>query len=306
MRMRQLLYLKTIAEQKSITKASHKLFISQQAISQAIHNLETDLDTTLLNRSVHGTELTDDGKYVLELANQILALNDTLDEYFSHTKQNKISGSLKITAIQTVIDYFLPKPQVEFIKKHPQAQLTIIPKNDGNIISSLLNKETDLGFIGSPYVKNKSLIEKPDELIFTPFLTYKYLISVSTKSPLAKCKTLSIKNALNYPIAILEDQIENSLENYMPYRVLSTFQKPKIILASSTNFYTNLVKENIAISVSTSIVHNNKIINENSIPGIVDIPIRENIGGEMCYIYHKDNQHDELINTFLNIFLQSL
>lgn len=306
MRMRQLLYLQTIAEQKSITKASHKLFVSQQAISQAIHNLEDDLHTTLLNRSVHGTELTEDGKYVLELATQILSLNDALDEHFYHKKQAKLDGSLKIMAIQTIIDYFLPKAQVEFIKKYPYAPLSITLGNDEKIINSLLNKEIDLGLMGCPYVNNKSLINKPEELIFTPFLKYKYFVSISTNSPLAKCKTLSIKNILKYPIAILEEQIETSLEDYMPYRVLNQFQKPQVVLASSKNFYTNLIKENMAVAISTSIIHNNNFILESNPPGIIDIPIRENIGGEMHHIIHKDNQNNELLNAFIEIFNHSL
>ena len=39
MQLQQLLYLKTVGETKSIRKASEKLFVSQQAISQSIMKL---------------------------------------------------------------------------------------------------------------------------------------------------------------------------------------------------------------------------------------------------------------------------
>lgn len=306
MRMRQLLYLKTVAEEKSITKASRKLFVSQQAISQAINNLENDLHTTLLSRSVHGVELTTDGQYVLDTALQILRLNDSLSEHFNNRNCAQISGSLRIMAIQTVIDYFLPTAQVAFIKKFPQVKLSIIPESSEMMIKSLVNHHVELGFGGFPYINNKSLIEKPPELIFTPFVNYKYCVTVSKNSSLAKCQTLSVKNILKYPITILEEQIEDSLEDYMPYRILAQYQKPNVIMASSKNFYTSLIRENIAISLATSIIFDNTAFDSPIDNEVVNIPIRDNIGGELCIIRHQDSLNDHFVNVFVEDFQKNI
>ena len=51
-----------VAKEKSITKASKKLFISQPAISKSLKKLESDLNTVLFIRNLNGVSLTDQGK----------------------------------------------------------------------------------------------------------------------------------------------------------------------------------------------------------------------------------------------------
>ena len=50
-----------VAQTKSLSAASKRLFISQPAISKAIKQLENELGTALFFRSSKGVQLTDDG-----------------------------------------------------------------------------------------------------------------------------------------------------------------------------------------------------------------------------------------------------
>jgi DNA-binding transcriptional LysR family regulator len=50
----------------SLSKAAGSLFISQQALSRVIANLEKELGCALFMRSVRGIELTDNGRYLYE------------------------------------------------------------------------------------------------------------------------------------------------------------------------------------------------------------------------------------------------
>lgn len=61
MKIEHLYYFLIIAETKSINKAAHKLFISQQQLSRVINGLENDLHTQLLQRNSAGIELTEKG-----------------------------------------------------------------------------------------------------------------------------------------------------------------------------------------------------------------------------------------------------
>ncbi|MBQ3205000.1 MAG: LysR family transcriptional regulator, partial [Peptococcaceae bacterium] len=58
MRMEQLKYLVDIAETKSMSKTAERMFVSPQAVSQSIKQLETELDTELLVRTNMGVLLT--------------------------------------------------------------------------------------------------------------------------------------------------------------------------------------------------------------------------------------------------------
>lgn len=60
-----LYYLIKINDYQSISLAAENLHISQPALSQAIKNLEKNLNLTLLNRTYRGVNLTEDGKKVV-------------------------------------------------------------------------------------------------------------------------------------------------------------------------------------------------------------------------------------------------
>ena len=47
MTSKELLYIKTIAEEKSISKAARKLFIAQPSLSQSVQRIEEGLGTPL-------------------------------------------------------------------------------------------------------------------------------------------------------------------------------------------------------------------------------------------------------------------
>ena len=59
---RELLYIKTIAETKSISKASEKLFVTQPSLSQSLQKIEDELGVSLFVRQSRGMNLTFAGK----------------------------------------------------------------------------------------------------------------------------------------------------------------------------------------------------------------------------------------------------
>ena len=76
MDIRQLRYFVEVAKQKSFTKASETLFVSQPSISKMVKGLEAELKVTLLDRSEKEIELTDVGKVVYEQALDALRVVD--------------------------------------------------------------------------------------------------------------------------------------------------------------------------------------------------------------------------------------
>ena len=83
----QLLYLIDIAKTNSINATAKRMFSSQQAVSESIKHLENELNCTILNRSKTGVSLTDDGKYVLAHAIDMIAQYNTLLKHFNNASQ---------------------------------------------------------------------------------------------------------------------------------------------------------------------------------------------------------------------------
>ena len=58
MTSRELLYVKTIADEKSITKAAQKLYLTQPSLSHCVASIEKQLGTRLFRRTTSGLVLT--------------------------------------------------------------------------------------------------------------------------------------------------------------------------------------------------------------------------------------------------------
>ena len=82
MTLQQLLYAVKIAETKSMNKAAAELFISQPALSSAIHELEEELQVEIFFRNQRGIIVTTEGENFLSYARQIVEMSEMLKEYF--------------------------------------------------------------------------------------------------------------------------------------------------------------------------------------------------------------------------------
>ena len=64
MEFRQIQYFIKLSESTSISQAAKELFISQQALSKSIKNLESELNTRLFLRTNQGIKLSKSGVYL--------------------------------------------------------------------------------------------------------------------------------------------------------------------------------------------------------------------------------------------------
>jgi len=71
--LRQLRYFIACAEQGSVTRAAQSLSISQSSITEAIKELEADLNVTLFERHPRGLIVTHSGHQFMRHATKILA-----------------------------------------------------------------------------------------------------------------------------------------------------------------------------------------------------------------------------------------
>ncbi|MCH4095872.1 MAG: LysR family transcriptional regulator [Acidaminococcus provencensis] len=87
MNQRSLLYFLTTAEERNMTQAAKKLFISQQTLSSAIQRLEKEYHTQFFLRGPH-LQLTDAGHCMVTYAREMLALENKLTDTLDEVAQN--------------------------------------------------------------------------------------------------------------------------------------------------------------------------------------------------------------------------
>lgn len=136
-----------VADAKSITRASEKLYISQPAVSKQIKKLESELNTTLFNRK--NMELTKNGK---KLYNQLKPVIDELgkiEESFE-TKRN-----IKLGIYNTLMSKILSSSILEYYKTYKDNEIIIENSNIDKMFQKLENGELDLVIV-KKYNKSNS------------------------------------------------------------------------------------------------------------------------------------------------------
>jgi DNA-binding transcriptional LysR family regulator len=114
----------TVAKCQSLTKAAEELYLSQPAVSQAIKRLESQLGGKLFNRVSRGMELTETGgKQFFDLVEKAIKLLDTAEAEFKESK-NIATGTLRISASDTVITHYLMRYIKKFHELYPNVVIT--------------------------------------------------------------------------------------------------------------------------------------------------------------------------------------
>ena len=86
MDLKQLEYIVRIAEEKNITKAAKKLYITQSALNQTLLKLEKEIGEPLFERSKLNLYLTEIGKIYIEQAKKILEIRKETYEKIDEIK----------------------------------------------------------------------------------------------------------------------------------------------------------------------------------------------------------------------------
>lgn len=177
-----------VAVKKSISNAAKSLFISQSAVSQAIKQLETQLDLPLFQRTPKGVILTAEGQLLFEYAASAIDLLDVAENKLEAMK-NLSYGDLKIGASDTISRYLLLNRLEHFNKLYPKIKLQIVNRTSLEAVSLLKTGKIDLAFINMPIKDNEIVVEKYMDVndIFVAdkkFSTKEYSLVEISKLPL--------------------------------------------------------------------------------------------------------------------------
>lgn len=130
----------SVIESGSISAAAEQGGQTPSAISRTLSRLEAKLETTLINRTTRRMDLTEEGKYFLEQARQILGQMEDLEERLSRRHQTP-AGRLRINAASPFMLHSVVPYVAEFRQRFPDIQLEL---NSNDLIIDLLEQSTDI------------------------------------------------------------------------------------------------------------------------------------------------------------------
>lgn len=146
MELRLLQTFVAVAELRHFARAADRCHLSQPAVSHQIRQLESDLDTKLLNRDGRRVSLTVAGESLLDDARRIIAAVDRARERVRNVATGAV-GRVRIGATSTEGLYRLPAALERFRREHPRFDLVFTIGSESDLLSRVAANELDMAVV---------------------------------------------------------------------------------------------------------------------------------------------------------------
>lgn len=133
-----------IGQEKSISRAAARLFITQSAVSQSLKRLEEQLECTLILRRGPRFDMSPAGEEVLRIAEEIYGNVSRLAATVKNPEDD-IVGKVRMLTISQVQSALYDDFLVQFHRDHPRVELEIEVMRSSDIQSSLNQKTATVG-----------------------------------------------------------------------------------------------------------------------------------------------------------------
>ena len=142
MDLESLYYFRELTKDLNMTRTAHRLFLSQQTLSNHIARLEKDCGTPLFYRKPR-LSLTEAGRTLLRFASSVAdqekEFRETLSELIDESR-----GVIRFGASFIRYNYMLPSILPTFSEKYPQVSLQLTDDTSGHLMAKLDQGELDV------------------------------------------------------------------------------------------------------------------------------------------------------------------
>jgi len=147
---KQLQYFAALVETGHFGRAAEASFVSQSAFSNAIKELETVLDTQLVDRTNRQVTITAVGRQVGTQARLALRDIEALVELAAGERQ-PLTGELRLGVIPSIAPFVLPTALPRLRREYPQLKLYLAEDQTQRIYERLMDGELDLLLLALPW-----------------------------------------------------------------------------------------------------------------------------------------------------------
>lgn len=295
MNLNQLKYFVAVAEHQSFTKAATQYYISQTAITQQIHALETTVGMELIDRGTRPISLTPAGQIFLTEARAILKHMDTA-VWRTREASTGLMGSLRVGFTKGYEQSDLPRRLREFHREFPNILITCYRNDTDTLAAGLLNMEYDIIFTW-----DSTNIRQEDSLQIRLVEKVPLYVAMYTSHPLARRPSLAREELKGETILFMSPS--GGGDSFGDAYYVQLYQKagyqPNILLRTSD--YESIMMM-IAAEQAICIVPEYCIGKLRSVDNITFCPLRgEEETEEILAVWHEKN-----LSPALRHFVQRL
>ncbi|WP_339012477.1 LysR family transcriptional regulator [Fusobacterium animalis] len=161
-------FIDLLYKEKSISKVSNKIFISQPALSSRLLKIEDEMGVKLILRTNKGVEFTEAGIYLAKEANKMMIYLSKLKESLLQINESS-KNTIVIGAGNYTVKYRINDILNNFKNLNPHIQFKIINTKSQDINNLLQDGTIDLGFVCNLYKWDgkKDLLEKEKVVVIS-------------------------------------------------------------------------------------------------------------------------------------------
>ncbi|MGP4080751.1 LysR family transcriptional regulator [Pseudalkalibacillus sp. R45] len=281
----------TVAKHKNFTRASKELAISQPAVSRQIESLEKYFDLTLFHRVGRHIELTDAGKTLYTMGEQILALVQKTSAVLDGMK-NLESGSLQVGASTTIGNYFMVPVVMKFMERYPGIQLNLDIKSTTEIQQQIERNLLDIAIVPE--------IPSSQSLVKESFLNDDIVLIAPKSHSLTMKKDVTLKDVSNEKLIVrgVGSNTRKTIEEH--FKKHNVELNPAVELGS-----TEAIKQAVIAGGGISFLPKITIESELKLNAVEIVEGRNLILSRKFFIvHHKDSYPSPAVKAFIDFLIK--
>lgn len=287
--LKQLQLFICITQEKTITAAAKKLFLSKPAVSMSLSELEKQLGHPLFERKNNRLFINDLGKQLLPLADEQIERSKLISNLFSDTVQ--LNGKLSIGASNTIGNHLLPPLLSEFRNKSKHNNQSLLIDNSQTISDKIKDYELDIALVEANVFDNK--------LASVKWLKDEMVIVCCADHPLSEKKYLNIEDLENQQW-ILREQGSGTRAFFLNQigRKLSHYQVS--LELKSTEAIINSTSVGLGLACISKVAARHALADNR----LKQLTLNINMHRDYWLIWHKERYQSPLLKTFIDFTKQ--
>lgn len=295
MRLEQLHCIADIAETGSLTATAQRQFITQQAVSKMVKQLEKELDATLLVRTRTGVTFTEIGKELVAFAQKVAEAEKEFQQHVSlikHTEKAAKHNDMYIASTSSITNLLLP---ILIANPKIQENNITIHINQCNsyfdVAEQVYSRKTDLGLITINETELPHLIGPYQKELEAAVLTRDKLIAVMDKR-------YYTGDSLKLSLQMLKEYKVRTLYNTHPIELFQeSLNEANIICSGDADFHRNMMEKAGAITLMPVTTHQLYFNNKRYVPLMLDEQLNQySLLHVALYRKSAENYMSKLIN----------
>ncbi len=292
MTLQQLKYVITVAETGTITEAAKKLYISQPSLTNAIHDLEKEMNVEIFHRTNKGIDISPEGEDFLGYARQVLEQAAILEDKYKNG-----SGGKKQFCVSTQHYSFAVNAFVDLIQQYGQEEydFSLRETQTYEIVEDVAKMKSEIGILFLNEFNEKVLrkLMKANDLEFHPLFTARPHVFISRRHPLADHTIITNEELEAYPYLSFEQGEHNSF--YFSEEIFSTTERKKNIRVRDRATLFNLL-----IGLNGYTVCSGVIDQDLNGEDIIAVPLQDESEMQIGYLTHRRGMRSRLGETYLD------